>query len=161
FAKYWKALDAALISVSAGNDFELSLTLQGRPKELPAPAQKFLTTAAQPSELWQLFSPKPIIAGASRIDFEALLQVVTEFVPDGARPKLNQTLQETFGAPLTRDFVTDVLPCLGPDFGFCVSPPPQGKSIPDAVFALRLQPGGKQPPVDQAVFKALQGYGTL
>lgn len=156
FAQYWQALDAVAVSLTAGPDLELSVALQGRPDKLPSAARKFLQTAAMPSDLWQQFPTKSILTTAARVDFGALAQMLEEFTPETARPKIREHLQMKFGPLLGMDFATDVLPRLGPDVGFCLAANPGGNPIPDMLFALRLQPGPKDTPLDQALFKILQ-----
>jgi hypothetical protein len=155
FTPYWKALDALFLSLDAGQEMGIALTLQGRPKDLPKPAQKFLATAAVQSDLWRHFPTKAIFAAAGRVDTEALLQMLEEFLPASGRAKFRQNLQEQFGAALDMDFTKDALPYFGPDLGLCIAPNSSGKPVPDLLFALRVQSGNPQAPVDQAVLKAL------
>jgi hypothetical protein len=97
---------------------------------------------------------------AGRLDGAAALQMIEEFLPQDARDKLHVSLKKKFGPALSMDFVTKVLPNLGPDLGLCVAPSSTGKAIPDVLVALKIQPGSPENPVDQAVMKALHFFAV-
>ena len=54
-----------------------------------------------------------------------------------------------------------VLPSVGPDWGFCVAAPAEKNGFPLVLAALRVGAGGKQPPVDQAILKAVDFFAGL
>ena len=84
-------------------------------------------------------------------------------VTGDSRAALVGQLDRTAGAALGKDFVKEVLPALGPDWGLCVTaPPPQEKGwFPQAVLALRAAPGDETAPVDQALVSALHSWAVL
>src|SRR5262249_49979935 len=48
FVGIWQALDAFVVSLTPERSLELDVTLQARPKDLPAAAQRFFTQAGRP-----------------------------------------------------------------------------------------------------------------
>jgi len=55
-----------------------------------------------------------------------------------------------------------VLPFVGPEWGVCVTAPPaEAAWFPQVVAAVRVRPGDKAPPVDQALFAAVHALGQM
>lgn len=162
FAKYWQAIDAAAVSLTAGDNLDMQLTLQGRPDELPAAAQKFLQSALQTSQLWQKFPADAVVKAAVRLEGESLLHMLEDFMTPAARAKLHEGLgHKKLSAALGLDFVKDVLPNLGPDVGLCLSPPGPGKAVPEMLLALRVQPGTGKRKVDEQIISSIEFLAKL
>jgi hypothetical protein len=160
---YWKALDSIVLTADSQKDLVLQASVRARVDQLPASARKFLSEAAKPSDLWARFPDDAMVAMASRIDLPSLVSIAQEFLPAELNKSMKNALDRGFGATLGRDFLADVLPNIGPDWGMCVmAPPSEDKSwVPQTVFALRAQPGDKKPPVDQTVLDAVNFYAGV
>jgi hypothetical protein len=161
FFRYWQALEAVVLSVDLGRDLDLSLSVQARPEALPAAARRLLAEAPRPSELWGRFPAPSILAVAGRIDATALNDFLADFLTVEARDLIGNGLQRSLGAAMGMNLVHDVLPQLGPDWGFCVAAAPDRASFPHVLAALRIQPGDKDTAVDQAFLKAVQFIAGL
>lgn len=165
FLNYWRALDAVWLTVRPHDNFELALTVQGRPENLPDAAQRFLKAAAQPSDLWQRFPAPAALTIASRVDFAALAQTLTEFAPPEARKgfldALRKGLRAALELPLDDEGIAKLLAHLGPDWGLCLAAAPNPGDFPHVLAALAVQPGPAEHPVDQACLKALQFLAKL
>jgi hypothetical protein len=163
FESYWKALDGILFAVRLERDFSLNLAVEARPAALPPAARRFLAAAAQPSEMWRFFPDDALFAAGGRIDGAALLEALGEFLPPERRDALHADLNRTFGAPLGKDFVKEVLPFVGPDWGVCVVAPPANNPnwFPQGVLAVRVAPGNKAPPVDEELLKAISSLAQV
>jgi hypothetical protein len=98
---------------------------------------------------------------ASRLDPVALTEAVAAFMDANAKKSLGDAVSRSLEAVLGLEMVPDVLPWVGPDWGLCVTAPPNKTALPHLLFALRVQPGDKQPPVDQALIKALTSFAQL
>ncbi|HMF11174.1 MAG TPA: DUF3352 domain-containing protein, partial [Gemmataceae bacterium] len=159
FLSYWKAVDGAAVGVGLQEDFTLTLAVRARTERLSPAARRFFAEAAKPSDLWRRFPANAMFAFAGRFDASAIEEMLGEFLTPQTRRALHDGLDRFVGAALDKNVVKDVLPCIGPDFGFCVTPPDDdAKSwLPNAVLALRVRPGDKPPYVDQSLFAALTG----
>ncbi|HEX5272675.1 MAG TPA: hypothetical protein VFW33_19395, partial [Gemmataceae bacterium] len=144
FLRYWKALDGEAIALALEKDARLTLSLRARADELPPAAKRLLSEAARPSDLWDRFPADALLATAGRLDLAALLEMLGDFQTTEARAATAEALDRTFGAPMGKDFVREVLPALGPDLGFCLlAPAPTDKGpLPHALFAIRVRPEG-------------------
>jgi hypothetical protein len=161
FIRYWQALDAVVLALDVGRDLEFRLAMQARREDLPPAARRLLAAASQPSELWGRLPPDSILTVAGRLDAAALAEVLADFLPPETRIALGSWLHRSLGAALGIDLVLDVLPRLGPDWGFCVAAPGDGTTIPHVLAALRVQPGPANAPVDQALLTAAQFFAGL
>jgi hypothetical protein len=126
-------------------------------------ARRFLAAATKPSALWRLFPDDALLAAAGRFDAAAFEEVLGEFLTPEARTVLRDGLERFIGAALDKDVVKDVLPCLGPDWGLCLTAPASADKtwVPGAVFAVRLRPGDKPPLIDRAVLSAVNTFALL
>jgi hypothetical protein len=160
FAGYWKALEGAALYLSLDKELELALALRADPERLPPAARKLFAEFARRSELWARFPDDALLAAAGRIDAAALVEVLSDFLPKEERQVLLNALGRNLGAALGKDFCKDVLPNLGPDVGLCVTAPPADDKawFPHTVLALRVRPGSKETPVDQALVRAVDFY---
>jgi hypothetical protein len=163
FLTYWKALDGAALSFDVQADAELVLAVRATTDRLPPAAQKFFAAAARPSELWDRFPDNALLAAAGRVDAGALLEMLGGFQTPDDRDAMLRALQGGLGAAVDKDVVKDILPCVGPDVGLCVTAPaPGGPSwVPQALLAVRVRPGDGGAPVDQALFSVVKSYAFL
>ncbi len=159
--RYWQALDAVVLGLTAEEVVEVRLTLLARSSDLPAPAQRLLRAAAQPSELWQRFPPQAMVRLVGRIDAVALAEVIGEFSPAPVRQQVTDTVQRALGAALGLDLAKELLPQLGPDWGLCVAPAPDPRDFPHLLAALAVRPGNAAAPVDQTLVRAIQFLAGL
>jgi hypothetical protein len=160
---YWKAVDSVVLSFDLQKDVTLSASIRARVDHLPPAARKFLSEAAKPSDLWERFPPDAMLATAGRFDLPALVEIVQGFLPPELNKAMKDAMDRGFGATLGRDLLTDVLPCVGPDWGLCIVAPPSDDKpwFPQIVYALRVQPGDKKPPVDQTTLDAVNFYSGV
>jgi hypothetical protein len=148
FARYWKALDSVVLSLSpAERDINLSLGVRARVEELPPAARRLFREGATASAVWGLFPESALLAAGGRLDGAALLDVFGGFLTAENRQALHATLNRQFAALLgEEDFARDVLPVLGPDWGLCITAPaPRDKNwMPQTLFALRVDVNRKK-----------------
>ncbi len=123
---YWMALDGAGLGLTLGRDAGLTFAVAGRPAKLPPAGRKFLEGVARASSLWGAFPEKPMLAVAGRLDLAALYAAVGEFMPDANREALEKELDRWVGSVAGKNVVKDLLPSLGPDWGFCLLMPATG-----------------------------------
>jgi hypothetical protein len=162
FLQYWRALEGAALAVSLGKDFEVKLALRAKTELLPAAARRFFDRASKSSDLWSRFPPTALLAVAGRIDFVAFTESLGEFLPAEARQSFLAGLNRGFDAGFGLDVSRDVLPYLGPDWGFCVTNSADSRTlVPLLTWALRVQPGPKKPPVDQALLNGLNSFALF
>jgi hypothetical protein len=161
FRKYWKALDGITLSLFLLPQPEVRLTLEGRPEQLPAAFRRLVAVGTQRSEVWDRFPSEAAVTAAGRVDFAALDQVIAEFLTPKVHQARRAQLQATLGSALGMDLFKDVLPRLGPDYGFCLAAAPDPADFPHVLLALRIQPGPQGAPVDEAVFQALQFFAGM
>jgi hypothetical protein len=162
FSLYWKALDSIGFAMDLGRDLSLSLAVRARTEELPPAARRFLKETSRPSALWASFPEEPLLAVAGRIDPAALFEVVADFLPEAERRRAREKLDHGLGAILGKDLVKDILPALGPDWGFCLAAPAARPGagagpawFPEAFLAVRVTRKEEEAPVDQAILSAL------
>jgi hypothetical protein len=162
-ALYWKALTSVGVAVALDKELSVSLALRGRLDQLPSPARRFLEKASGPSEVWRSLPDNSLLALGARIDAAALFDVVGDFMSKDSRDSLAGQLNRSLGAALGKDFVKEVLPALGPDWGLCVLAPPAREKgwFPQVLFALRVGPGESGPPVDQALLSGVNSSAML
>ncbi len=105
-----------------------------------------------------------LFAVGCRVDLAALFELLGEFMPEAnlksARDDLNRSVAVALGK---EDFFKEVLPNIGPDFGFYMSAPPTGDKgwFPHTVLAVRVGDGGEKPPFRHAVLSALDVFARL
>jgi hypothetical protein len=163
FLTLWKSLDGIALSADVQQDFQLVLSARARRDQLPTAAKQLFAAAVQRSELWSRFPDDALLAVAGRLDAAALLDLLCNFLTTEDRAALLAKLQGSLGAALGgKDVAGEVLPCLGPDWGACVTAPPAGENtwFPQILVAIRVQPGPKEPPVDRALLSAVDSLIT-
>jgi hypothetical protein len=170
---YWKALDGLAVFASVQKaDLDLGLAFLIRDEYLPEPARQLLARGARPSELWDYFPPNALLTVAGRIDVVGLTAIVCQFVPDPVRKVARDVVDRYIRNSLGRDVPAEVLPYLGPDWGFCVTvrgadrdgngtSRDAKKWAPDVVGAVRIQPDGREPALDRTLFNTLNGLALM
>jgi hypothetical protein len=160
---YWKALDGIALSVTLQQDFGLTLAVRARLEQLPAPARKFLSTAAQPSELWDCVPKNAMLAMAGRTDVAALVEVFSQFMTEDARNSVQGVVQRSLGVIYGKDILKEILPQLGPDWVlYAVAPGAEEKSwFPHCLGAIRLRPGAGEVPTTVVVSNSLNSLATM
>jgi hypothetical protein len=160
FLHYWETLDGVALTFALEKDARLTLALRSRTESLPPAARHFFAEAARPSELWNRFPDDALFAVAGRLDPSALLAVLSDFQTKDARDALTEALERGLGAPSGKDFVREVLPGLGPDFGLCLFAPPLSEKgpLPQGLAAVRVRPDQG---ADQALLSAVDFYARL
>jgi hypothetical protein len=130
---------------------------------MPAAARRFLAEASRPSTLWQTFPDDALVALAGRVDLAALVEVFAEFMTRESRQALQNDLNRPLSAFFGMDFLQEVLPAVGPDWGLCVTAPSaQDKGwFPHVVLAVRVNPGAEAAPVDRALLRTLTSWAGL
>lgn len=158
---YWKALDSIVVSAALEKELSVRLGLQMRTEELPAAARQFLKEAAKPSEVWSAMPEDAMFAVGGRLDLAALFEVLGEFMPEANRKNAREDLNRLIAAALGKeDFIKEVLPHIGPDFGMYVSAPPTSDKawFPQTVLAVRVNDGAERPPFSRSVLLGLNAY---
>jgi hypothetical protein len=160
FLRYWKALDGIALTLALEKDARLTLSLRARTDDMPPAARRLFGEAARPSEVWDRFPADALFAVAGRLDPVALLEILGDFQTKEARAALTEALERTLGAPTGKDFVADVLPALGPDYGLCLLAPPAAEKspMPHGLLAVRLR---SDKGADAAVLSAVDFYARL
>lgn len=160
---YWQGLDGVGVSLGLETDLRLGLTVQARSDVWPIAARQFLTTAAEPSELWNHFPEDALLAFAGRFDLLSVLEVLGQFLDDDARQGLLNALNPGGESRATLNMIRDLLSGLGPDVGGCILAPPSDQAawFPHVLIALRTGPGKGPVPTDLAVSGALNALVLL
>jgi hypothetical protein len=161
--RYWAAFDSGALWLTLDKDLSLSLSVRGRPDQLPGAARRLFAEAARPSELWQAFPESALVAAAGRIDVAALLEMVSEFLPADGRQVMAGELNRSLGSPLGKDIVKEVLPCIGPDFGFYLQAPAPGDKawFVRGLAAVKVGTGDPAAPVDRALLAGLHSAAVV
>jgi hypothetical protein len=161
--RYWKPLDGIALSLTLQKDLELALAIRVRFSELPPAARQFLQVAAQPSELWSCFPDNAIFSVAGRFDLVAFVEMLSEFIPEEIRKALRLEIEGRIGGILKKEVVRELLPQIGPDWGFCIAAPPaESKAwVPHVVAAIRVRRGDSGVPTDTALLDALTFFANL
>ncbi len=143
-ADCWKALDTIVVAVHLDRDLAVSVGVQGRPADMPVGVKRFLAECAKPSELWRVFPDNALFALALHVNAPALYKAIEDFLSPEARVSLRTEIDGNLSLLLLgQDFLKDVLPAIGPDWGVCVTAPPPGDKswFPQTLAAVRLDPG--------------------
>ena len=113
--------------------------------------------------MWRAIPDNSLLALGARVDAAALFELAGELMSRESHDSLTGQLNRLVGATLGKDFINDVLPALGPDWGLCVlAPPAQEKGwAPQVLFALRVLPGPPAAPVDKALLSAVNTSAML
>jgi hypothetical protein len=164
FLGYWQAVDGVALTASLNKGaLEGRLAVQVREEKLPPAGRTMAAGEARASELWGCFPADAVLAVAGTVDAVAVTDLVSEFLPEEARKGLREAVDRGAAAALGRDVAKEVLPFLGPDWGFCVAAPPAGDRdwFPHVLWALRVRPGDNEKPLDQVLLDALNSAAIL
>ena len=157
FLTYWKSTQSLALALRLERDIELSVSLRADVAGLPPAARQFLARAAEPSAMWGRFPEKTILALTSRFDLAALLDLVTGFLTEAERQRIHADLAHSAQTLLGLDLRREVLPHLGPEWGFYVAAPPAGQGwFPHVVLAVEVQAKPERRPLNQALFEAIR-----
>jgi hypothetical protein len=154
---YWKALTGIALTLSSHReDAELRLTLRTDSTRLTEAARKFVSAEPRQAEVWSRFPEPAIFTAAGRLDPAGWDEFLSTFMEPKTRAELVQRVNRGTEA-IGDDFVKRFLPCLGPDWGFCVAAPAAGSDawFPHALAALRIRTTADQPAVDQTIVNGL------
>jgi hypothetical protein len=154
---YWKALNGIALTADLDRDaIELNLTIAVKPDQSLPGGRRLFGTAPRVSDVWARFSDDALLAVAGQVDAAGLTDFVGDFLTDDVRKAVRDSANVRVGAVLGQDLSRDVLPGLGPDWGFAVFAPPADKGwFPQLVWALRVRPGNAGRPLDQNLLSAL------
>lgn len=164
FMRYWSAVDGIALSLSLEKDVQVELAIRARVEQLPPAGRRFLAELGKPTKLWSAFPEHALLAVGSRIDVPALFESLDEFLSAEDKQALGEGMKSGLGAVVGKDLAREVWPCIGPDWGLCVSAPPAESKewFPRAVLAVAVRSGNsKTTPVDQALFTAVEFYARL
>ncbi|HYV35024.1 MAG TPA: hypothetical protein VE988_04915 [Gemmataceae bacterium] len=156
FLGYWKALDGITLSLDVAKGPAVVLGVHAQIDLLPPAARKVALESANKSELWSRFPADSIMTLAVRTDFEALIETFDQLMPGQAETGLAELLQKSLGVPLSKEFLKELAPHIGPDVGFCVAGNPVKDEFPHILFALRIRPKPDEPGFDKSLVTALQ-----
>lgn len=153
---YWKALDGIVLALVLGRtDVEVNLGFLARGEQLPLPGRRLFRDEGKPSELWGRFPAHSFLTIAGRFETGSAHDFLQDFLTADARKALQDLIDHGVGAAFGKDTMQNVLSRLGPDWGFCVTAPPQGPEwFPHALWALRVQ-SSKEVAADRTLLDAL------
>jgi hypothetical protein len=127
---------------------------------LPLAARPLFAGDAKASELWRAFPNNAMFAMVGKCEAGALNDFLGEFLAPDKRQLVHDAMNRFAAAPLgKKDLVKEVLPFVGPDWGFCIlAPSPADKTwVPHTIWALRVRPGS----VDRSLLNALNSFALL
>jgi hypothetical protein len=160
-AGLWQALEAIFVTVQAGEALEVRLSIQAKVEMLPERLRPAFVETPTPSALWQRFPTQAVVTVAARTNFSEALSTLIDMTPPAKRSPLVDGPQRSLGAITGLDFAKDILPHIGPDWGFCLLAPADSRHLPLLLVALAVQPGSGRVPVDQALYKAVSLFAGL
>ena len=166
FARYWKALDSVVLSLSpAERDINLSLGVRARVEELPPAARRLFREAGDGERRCGGASPsRPCSPPAADSTARPCSTILGGFLTPENRKALHATLNRQFAALLgEEDFARDVMPALGPDWGLCITAPAaRDKSwMPRTLFALRVDSSRTKKALDRKLLAGLDFAARL
>ncbi len=154
----WKGLDGIFISVQGDDSPELRLTLVARPGT--EPFKLWSGPQSPPSDLWRHFPENALVSAAGPVDFAVLLKKLREIIPEKDIAALDLMLRKNLSAATGLDVDRDILPNIGPNFGFTVTLS-DGPGLPRALVALAVKPAPATAPVDQMLYKSTELFVRL
>jgi hypothetical protein len=160
---HWKAVDGIALAARLGEkQAELRMAFSVDASRWPDPG-RLLFQPGQASELWNCFPEEAMLAVAGRVDAAAVAEMAAQFMDDKGRQAVRAALDRYAKGSIGRDVQREVFPGLGPDWGFCVVPPPASEKAwyPYLIGALRVQPGKEEPPLDRALGNFLNGMAMF
>ncbi len=165
FALYWKALESVVVSLSpAEREIRMTLGVRARVETLPPAARRLFETATIPSETWRRFPDSALLAAGGRVDGTALLEAIGGFLTPQQRDRLHAAMNRQFQTLLGEEnFVGEVMPALGPDWGLCVRAPAASDKnwLPRSLFALRVDGKRSKRPIEPKLLGLLDFAARL
>jgi hypothetical protein len=153
---YWQALEGIFVTLSIRDEAEVRVAIQAKLESLPAWTRPAFSQTTVPSTLWQHFPESSIATLAVQTDFANLVDGLKRLLSVKDRETMESRLRQTLGGFLERDILKEVLPNIGPDWGVCVLPAKNPSHVPLALFAIAVQPGPKDSPIDQSLIGAVR-----
>lgn len=156
----WKQLTTVAFALRIDTDLELSLHVRG---QAGWTAGKGRVPSGSAAELWKHFPENSVLAVAGQVDFSGLAEAIGTAASSDAKAKAQMVMTAVGQAVSARDFIKDVLPNLGPNWGFYVAAPPDERKgwFPDMAFALQVRGKAGERPLEQAIFDAVRTAGGL
>ena len=156
----WKEITTVAFALRLDADLEFSVHIRG---QAGWTAGKYGTALGSVAGLWQRFPENSVLAVAGLVDFSGIAEAISMAMPSDAKVKAQVLMGAVGQAMSVQDFVHDVLPNLGPNWGFFVAaPPPDRKGwFPDFVIALQVRGKAGERPLEQAIFDAVRTAGGL
>ncbi len=145
---HWKAISGiALSGKMQESQVELALAISAQTDLLPAAGKAFFSGEAKPSDLWRAFPENALLALGGRLDLAAWNDFLSGVLPEEHRKAIREGARRFAGPALGKKDTAEVLPLLGPDWGFFVpAPPPGDKSLfPHLVLGFRNSSDGLGP----------------
>jgi hypothetical protein len=163
FLNCWQALEGISLSLDLQEDLEVMLGIRLKPDRLPEAGWRLFAAMGKPTELWNRLPADALFAANGRLDILALVDLVAEFLTPEMRQAARLKIERSINAVLDKDLLTDILPFVGPEWGFYVAAPPKEEAawFPQALFACQVRPGDKSPPVDQTLLAALTSLAQM
>jgi hypothetical protein len=163
FATCWKALQGIGLGVHVDRDVQIRFAARAKADDLPAALRRFFQSAGQGSVLMASLPEDALLVTGGRIDAEALHETLGLFMSKTTREGLEEELNRSLGAMMGKSITKDVIPALGPDWGFALTAPPkEGKQwAPNALFAVKVAPGDAADPVDEAILATIHAWAQM
>jgi hypothetical protein len=163
FLTYWHCLEGITLSLDMQEDLELKLGVRIKPDRLPESGRLAFAEIGKTTELWKRMPADALFAAAGRIDALAFVDLVADFLTPEMRQAARLKMERSINAVLDKDLLKDILPFVGPEWGFYVAAPPKEETnwFPQVLFACQVRPGDKSPPVDQTLLSALTSLAQI
>jgi hypothetical protein len=158
--QHWKAVTGIALSARVKeSEVELALSVSAQTDLLPTAGKAAFSGEAKPSDLWRAFPDNAMLALGGRLDVAAWNELLSGILPEENRKAIREAARRFAGPALGKKDTADVLPSLGPDWGFCVlAPRPEDKGwFPQTIWALRIQPGS----IERALLNAMNSLALL
>jgi hypothetical protein len=155
---YWRQISAVALTLHVDTGLEIRLHIRRKR------GSGIKNQSGGLADLWFRFPEHAILSVAGRTDFAGLAAFIEAATPSEVRPQLKSSAATASQAFLGRDIVTDVLPSLGPNWGFCLAAPPTDRKgwFPELLFALQVRGKPGERPLEQAIFDAMRaGAGMV
>lgn len=155
FARVWRGMDAVSLTVTLHKELEIGLAIQYAPERLPEPIRALLDSPPVATSLWERAPETAFLVVSAHVPPAKILAAIQSFLPAGEQASLYKSFQKHVGAIVGKQTAATILPQLGPDWGFWLSPPRPANPtdntwIPEAVFALHMS-SAVQPHVRRVV----------
>lgn len=157
-AKHWQAFDGIVVSLLADKNIEFKVSVMAREKDLQGAARDFFLEPARASAVWSRFPDDALVTVAGHTDFATVAESAAAFLSPEAR-KLVQRVLQPIAILGGLDLRKDVVPNVGPDWGFCLMPAKDSKSLPQLLAAIAVRSGVDD--ADQGLYRGVHGFASL